>query len=246
MARLHMHLPAEVETCGYLEGRESTTDYRVMTDVSPVDLEWMIERGWRRFGHLYFRPVCPDCRECVSLRIPVAKFRPTKSQRRARNRCAHLRLVVHKPVADEERLALYAAWHAMREQTRGWRAAATDLDQYARTFCVPHPSAFECDYFDGDRLVGVGFVDETPNALSSVYFFYHPDVQALGLGVASILFEIELASQRGLEFLYLGYRVRECGSTNYKSQFGPHELLAERPGFDAPAAWFPAGPKCPD
>ena len=63
-------------------------EYRVMTNVTPDELEWMLTRGWRRFGHLYFRPACPACSECVSLRIPVATFAPTKSQRRAWKRCA--------------------------------------------------------------------------------------------------------------------------------------------------------------
>jgi leucyl-tRNA---protein transferase len=241
MAKLHLHLPAEIEPCGYLANRAATTDYRVMTDVSPAELEWMLERGWRRFGHLYFRPVCAGCAECVSLRIPVATFRPSKSQRRARKRCANLRVEVRTPVADAERLGLYLVWHAMREESRGWKSSATDLEQYSRTFCVEHPCALEVDYYDGDRLVGVGFVDETPHALSSIYFFYHPDVRALGLGVASVLFEIEWARQCGHRYVYLGYRVRDCPSTNYKSQFEPHELMAARPEFDEPAQWLAPG-----
>ena len=237
MAKVHLHLPGEVEPCGYLDDRTATTDYRVMSEVSAQELEWMIERGWRRFGHLYFRPVCPMCTECVSLRIPVATFLPSKSQRRAWKRCAHLRIAVRTPVADDERLALYTAWHAMREETRGWKDTATDMEQYQRTFCVEHPCAREIDYFDGDRLIGVGFVDVTARALSSVYFFYHPDVSPLGLGIASVLFEIDWARKHGCEFVYLGYRVQDCGSTSYKSQFGPHQLLVARPSFSEPAPW---------
>ena len=242
MARVHLHLPGEVEPCGYLADRTATTDYRVMTDVAPLELEWMIERGWRRFGNLYFRPVCPACTECVSLRIPVATFQPSKSQRRAWKRCAHLRIEVRTPVADEERLALYTAWHSMRETTRGWKDTATDMEQYTRTFVVAHPCAREFDYYEGERLIGIGFVDETARAVSSVYFFYHPDVRRLGLGIASILFEIEWARKHGREFVYLGYRVRDCGSTSYKSQFAPHDLLVDRPEFSEPAQWQPETP----
>jgi arginine-tRNA-protein transferase len=237
MATLHLHLPDEQEPCGYLAGRDATMEYRVMTEVSPEELEALLIRGWRRFGHLYFRPACPSCLECVSLRIPVAAFAPDKSQRRARKRCAHLRLEVREPIVDDERVALYHAWHMMREATRGWHPSRVSDDEYKRTFAEPHPCAREMDYYDGDRLVGVGFIDETPRALSSIYFFYHPDVRALGLGVASVLFEVEYARARGLAHVYLGYRVRGCPSTAYKSQFRPHDLLVERPAFHQPPAW---------
>lgn len=212
-------------------------EYRVMTEVTADELEWMLERGWRRFGHLYFRPMCPACAECVSLRIPVATFAPSKSQRRAWKRCANLRVATKPPLVDDERLALYHAWHEMREQTRGWKPSRINAEEYTRTFSEPHPCALEMGYYDGDRLVAVGFIDQTPQALSSVYFFYHPDTQPLGLGVASVLFEVEYARQRGLEHVYLGYRVRDCPSTAYKSQFQPHDLLIDRPAFHEPPAW---------
>lgn len=212
-------------------------EYRVMTEVSPDELEWMLKRGWRRFGHLYFRPKCPMCAECVSLRIPVTTFAPNKSQRRAWKRCERLHVATRTPIVDDERLALYHAWHEMREQTRGWKTSRIGADEYTRTFSEPHPCALEMDYYDGDRLVAVGFIDHTPNALSSVYFFYHPDVRALGLGVASILFEVDYARQHELEHVYLGYRVRDCPSTAYKSQFKPHDLLIDRPEFHEPANW---------
>jgi arginine-tRNA-protein transferase len=239
MATLHLHLTDEREPCGYLAGREASMEYRVMTNVSPAELEWMLVRGWRRFGHLYFRPACAACAECVSLRIPVAGFAPSKSQRRARRKCGHLRVLSRTPIVDQARLDLYHQWHAMREQTRGWRPSRIGFEEYTRTFSEAHPCAREMDYFDGDRLVAVGFVDHTPSALSSVYFFYHPEVRPLGIGVASVLFEVEYARLHGLGHVYLGYRVRGCPSTAYKSQFRPHDLLVERPAFDEPAAWGP-------
>ena len=240
MAELHLHLPGEVEPCAYLAGRMATTEYRFMTGVSPVELEHLLERGWRRFGAAYFRPVCVGCHECVSLRIPVAAFQPTKSQRRAWRKCSELRVQVRAPIADEQRLALYRAWHSMREETRAWTANELDLEQYHRAYCVPHPCAREFGYYSGDRLVAVSLVDETPNAVSSIYFYYHPDVAKLSLGVASVLFEVEWARQRNRGHVYLGYRIAACPSTAYKSQFGPHELLTERPELGEPANWQPA------
>ena len=237
MARLHLHLAAHEESCNYLEGLIATTEYRVMTRVSPEEQEALLERGWRRFGAQYFRPVCGGCAECVSLRIPVATFQATKSQRRAWRKCQQLRVTVRSPVADPERLALYRAWHAEREGARGWQASPMDLEEYGRVFCLPHEGAREFDYYDGGRLVAVGFVDETPHALSSIYFFYHPDVAGLSIGVASVLFEIEWARSRHRPHVYLGYRIAGCASTAYKSQYAPHELLQGRPEFGDTPVW---------
>lgn len=208
-----------------------------MTAVSPEEQQALLERGWRRFGAQYFRPVCGACQECVSLRLPVEIFKPTKSQRRAWRKCQHLRIVARPPVANYERLQLYEAWHQMREGDRGWDASPMTLEDYARTFCLPHTGARELDYYDGTRLVAVGFVDETPHGLSSIYFFYHPDVAPLSLGVASVLFEVAWAQQRGLDHVYLGYRIAGCPSTAYKANYRPHEILIGRPEFAETPEW---------
>jgi arginyl-tRNA--protein-N-Asp/Glu arginylyltransferase len=237
MARVHFQLDAASEPCGYLPGREAATDYRFLSEVSPEELEALLERGWRRFGAAYFRPVCPACQKCVSLRLPVAEFQPNKSQRRALRRCEGLRVVIRRPVADAERFELYLAWHQMREETRGWKASCEDIQAYGETFCVPNPCAWEIDYYDGERLVGVGLVDKTPGALSSVYFFYHPDWRGRSIGTASVLFEIAWAKECGLSHVYLGFCILECLSTAYKAAFRPHEILEGRPGLAQPPVW---------
>jgi arginine-tRNA-protein transferase len=236
MARELWHASLD-ETCPYLVEMGATTEYRILTEVTPEEHEQMIVRGWRRFGMQYFRPRCAGCRECVSLRVPLANFMPTKSQRRAWRKCAGLRVEMGTPQANQERVALFHAWHQNRECTRGWRPTTMDLREYALTFCTPNACAREMAYFDGDRLVGIGHVDVTPNAFSSIYFFYHPDVRDCSIGVASVLMEIDWARRLNCTHLYLGYRVSDCPSTAYKAQYGPHELLIGRPAMEDEAVW---------
>ncbi len=237
MARQHWQAALE-EPCPYLAGRAATTDYRILTDVSPEEHEALLIRGWRRFGMQYFRPMCAECMECVSLRIAVATFSPTKSQRRAWRKCRHLRVAVGPPQITDERLELFRAWHAMREETRGWKPSPMNAEEYTATFCPPNPCAREMAYFDGARLVALGLIDVTPRAVSSIYFFYHPDIADCSPGVASVLFELEWARQRGCTHLYLGYRVMDCPSTAYKAQYAPHDLLHGRPDFDEQPDWI--------
>lgn len=236
MARELWHAALD-EPCPYLADLGATTDYRILADVTAEEHEEMIIRGWRRFGMQYFRPRCAGCSECVSLRVPVARFQATKSQRRAWKKCGHLHVRLGVPQANEERVALFHAWHTMREETRGWKPTTMTLREYALTFCTPNVCAREMSFFDGDRLVAIGHIDVTPQAVSSIYFFYHPDVGACSLGVASVLFEIEWARRMNRPYLYLGYRISSCPSTAYKSQYGPHELLIGRPGPEDEPIW---------
>jgi arginyl-tRNA--protein-N-Asp/Glu arginylyltransferase len=232
-------------TCAYLAHERASLEVRVMLDVSVTETGALLERGWRRFGPIYFRPACASCAECVSLRIVVARFAPSKSQRRASRVGARLRRVVGAPRVDAERLALYARWHEDRERVRGWAPNAQDGERYGLEFAFDHPSAREAAFYDDDghapgRLVGVGLFDETPTALSAAFFFHDPapEYARMSLGTLNVLRLVEDARAKELAHVYLGYRVRGCPSLRYKSSFRPHELLTNLPmKLDDPAVW---------
>ncbi len=217
-------------SCAYLPLEGARLDIRVMEDVSPAELDALLERGWRRFGPIYFRPACASCAECVSLRVLARDFAPSKSQQRAARACARLRRVVGPPRVDDARLALYARWHAGREEARGWEANPQTRDRYALEFAFPHPSAQEAAYYDdaaAGRLVGLGLFDATPQALSAAFFFYDPDYARLSPGTSNVVSLVEDARRAGRKYVYLGYRVAGCASLRYKAGFRPHELLKD-------------------
>lgn len=244
MARLLKQFVERPRACSYVAGRLASLEYKLMVDIDPVELEAMLERGWRRFGPAYFRPACSPCGECVSLRIPVATFTPSRGQRRVVRQRAALRAMVGPVRVDEERLALYAAWHAGREQARGWEASPLDEEDYAAQFGFPHLCAREVAYYDDaaavdgrPRLVGVGLCDETPRAWSAIYFFYDPAYAACSPGVRHVLTLTALARAQGKAHVYLGFRVADCPSMRYKALFRPHELLQGRPAMDEAPVW---------
>src|SRR5262249_48951186 len=118
MARLLKHLVEAPRACSYLADRAASLEHRILLHVGGAELEALLERGWRRFGPDYFRPACSRCSACVPTRVVVDDFKPTRSQRRARRKAADLRVMIGAPHVDEERLALYHAWHAEREAAR--------------------------------------------------------------------------------------------------------------------------------
>jgi arginine-tRNA-protein transferase len=238
--RLLQHRIAGPEPCPYLDGLSSSTETMLMTGVTSIELDGLLERGWRRFGPVYFRPVCTGCDECVSVRVPVASFAPSPNLKRVLKRAAHVRTEVGEPLVDDVRLRLYRRWHASREVERGWKPDRIGVESYAMQFCFPHSAAREFSYWDGDRLIGIGIADETPRALSAVYCYYEPELAHLSLGTCNVLRAVEYARRRGLAHVYLGYRVEGCVSLRYKGRFRPQERLMGRvDGAEAPR-WEPA------
>jgi arginyl-tRNA--protein-N-Asp/Glu arginylyltransferase len=223
--------------CSYLDATPASLVHKTLVYVSPLETEAMLERGWRRFGSEYFRPGCSPCHECVSLRLPVARFAPSRQQRRVLRKGASLAVVVGPVIVDAERVALHARWYAEREQSRGWEASSLDEQEYRRQFGFPHPCAREVAYYDGARLVGVGLCDETPRAWSAGYFFYDPAYASLSPGVLHVLTLVRLARERAQVHVYLGFRINGCASMRYKARFHPHELLEGRPGMSEIPRW---------
>jgi arginine-tRNA-protein transferase len=237
-ARLLQHIVEAPRPCSYLDDRLASLEHRILVDSSADELEALFVRGWRRFGPDHFRPRCRGCSECVPTRIPTATFRPTRSQRTAARRCTELLVAPGPPRVDRERVALYHAWHAARERVRGWSPSPLDLRDYRLQFAFPHPAAREVAYYEpSGRLVGVGICDETQNTWSAAYFFYSPDVAHLSLGVANVLFQIEIARELGIPHVYLGYRIDGCASMAYKARYGPQERLVGWPADDEEPRW---------
>ena len=240
MARVLNHFVEPVRECSYIPGREAQLEIRVQLEVTPRELDEMLERGWRRFGPVYFRPACATCSECVTLRVDASAFTPSKSQRRALKNASRLTRTIGRPVVDDERLALYAKWHAAREDARGWEPSDVDAQRYRLDFAFPHPSIREASFRDPARdnqLVGLGIFDATPRALSAVYFFWDPEIAPPSLGVANVVSLLLDAKAKGIPHVYLGYRVLECASLVYKTKYRPHELLVGRPDADEAPTW---------
>jgi arginine-tRNA-protein transferase len=242
MARQLEHLVEEPRPCSYLEDRSATLEHRILLDVTLEETEALLVRGWRRFGPDYFRPRCAPCSLCVPTRIPVERFEPSKSQRRARDKCKELEIRIGPPRFDEERLALYHAWHAHREEARGWSEAHLDERSYRIQFSMPHPAAREIAYVDPStgRLVGLALSDLTPRSMSALYFFYDPAWSKRSIGTANVVSQVAIARRFGRQHLYLGYRVDACPSLAYKATFRPQERLVGWPELDEEPVWASA------
>ncbi|HZN59798.1 MAG TPA: arginyltransferase [Planctomycetota bacterium] len=223
----YSHFLTDAKTCAYLRDRPSRLEVVLMSRITPREHEILLDRGVRHFGRSYFRAACAGCRECVSVRVPVAKFQPSRSQRRVLAKNRDVELEVGEPKVDDERMDLHRRFHAERAQRRGWDASEIDREEYISTFIENAVQVLEFRYRLAGRLIAIAYVDDCPGAYNSIFGFWDPAFPRRSLGTFDVLQEIAEASRRGKEHLYLGYHVRGCKSLEYKTSFRPHELLLD-------------------
>ncbi|MGE4296009.1 MAG: arginyltransferase [Campylobacterales bacterium] len=223
--------------CPYLNDKLTTTLYR-FDGVDANAYEKLIERGWRRFGRLFFMPMCSGCDRCISLRIDTERFEMSRSFKRVLKTGEAIRLSIRRPTLSDAHLSLYGRYHAHRHESRGWQFEPTGSAEYYQAFVEgARDYGYEFAYYLGDRLIAVALVDILPRAISAVYCYYDPDYTHLSLGTYSILRQILAARKANIRYLYLGYWVPENRSLSYKSRFKPYETLQGRPTLDDPAVW---------
>ena len=216
-------------TCHYLPDQTARLEYDRVASLSADEYAALLSKGWRRFGRNLFRPRCPSCSACLSMRVDAARFRPDRSQRRAwRANADRVRLEIGEPSASEAKLRLYDRYHHYQAAVRGWaQHDPADVLGYRDAFVEnPFPTE-EWTYWLGNELVGVGYVDPLPVGPSAIYFFHDPAQRDRSLGTYNILCLLAEAVRRGQPHVYLGFYVGGCQSLSYKARFRPNEVLAQ-------------------
>jgi arginine-tRNA-protein transferase len=212
--------------CGYLPDQVWRLEYEHVATMSAAEYLERMRQGWRRFGRVLFRPRCRACSACRSLRVAVDSFTPDRSQRRAWKANDDVIVQIGNPCVTAPKLALYDRYHHYQSGAKGWpEHPAKDAGEYAGSFVDnPFPTQEWCYFRDG-QLVGVGYVDDLPGALSAIYFFYDPEQRQHSLGTFNVLRILAEAKTRRIPHVYLGYFVEGCPSMNYKSRFVPNQIL---------------------
>lgn len=226
------------EPCTYLEGQRARMRFRLIDGCKAETCERLLAAGWRRFGRVFFRPVCTGCQACIGLRVAVDGFAPNRSMRRAWRGSADLEVRLGRPRLDDERLTLYARYHRDQAARHGWPDRPVDPARYHETF-VDGAGSFghELSVWRRDRLLAIALIDVLPGAVSAVYTYYEPAARQRSLGVLAVLHQVALARELVLPWLYLGYWIEENASMRYKSRYRPHQLLEGRPEDDEMPRW---------
>jgi len=215
-----------LQRCPYLEGRVARMPlYRQLRRLSLDETDLRFENAERRVGACLYRTECPTCTACEGIRIPVAGFKPSKSQRRVANKWSgHARIEVGPVTFNDVKLELFNRHKRERGLVADDDGEMTPIG-YVSWLVQSCVFTIEMRYFYDEELVGVGIVDLGRVSASSVYFYFDPEKSWLSPGVYSALREVELCQRSGRRYLYLGLFVEDCRHLSYKSQYRPHERL---------------------
>ncbi|MCC4263643.1 arginyltransferase [Oceanimonas baumannii] len=211
--------------CSYLPGRQE--QLLVLLDrelLCPEGYEQLLTAGFRRSGSDIYRPRCQACQACESLRIPVASFNPSRSQKRILRHNRDVTMVL-SDTDKPEYFELYQHYIEQRHQD-GTMYPASRQQYEGFLLCQWLPPLF-LEFHAGNRLIAVAVTDCLSESLSAMYTFYDPAEEHRSLGVFAILSQIRLAQQLNRHWLYLGYQVDDCRKMNYKQHFRPHQRLLD-------------------
>ncbi len=211
---------SQPDTCVYLEDRHSLLEVGLIVPDLPR-FDKLMQKGYRRQGLAFYRPACVGCQECTPIRVPIAGFKPSKSQRRVwRKWSDRFEVTVGKPRFDAAHFEMYCA-HALQVSAKN---EPSDAEDYTSGFLASLAHTHLIEYRLDGELAAVSILDEGHLAVSSVYVFWNEAARASSPGTFSALWEIEWARSRGHEHYYLGYWIADCDRMNYKNRFGPYEL----------------------
>jgi len=228
----------EDKTCSYFDDKLCDIRYKYMDNCSVLEQLRMLERGWRRFGNMHFIPECKTCDECKTIRIDVAKFKFSKSQKRVLNKNKDTEVYVQKPTVTYEHIDLFNKYHRYMSEKKDWNENIIDVQEYNNSYVNgAHNYGKEILYFRDNKLIGVALSDMMTEGMSAVYCYYDHDYENLSIGQFSILAQISIAKQNKIPYLYLGYWIKDHLSMGYKERYKPFEVLQNRPTLDEKTIW---------
>jgi arginine-tRNA-protein transferase len=201
--------------------------------VTPRQIDKLLADGWRHFGTHFFRynlGVYEDeVRRVIPLRIRLADLTLSKSQRRILRKNEDLTVQIG-PIKITDQIELLFERHKQRFKS--------GVPRSIYEFLSPEPATVPCSGFNikvlrEDALLAASFIDLGESAVSSIYGIFDPAESARGLGIFTMLKEIEFARQNGMEFYYHGYAYEGESFYDYKKRFSALER------FDWEGNWVP-------
>lgn len=183
----------------------------------------LIQNGFRRSGDQSYRPHCENCRACVPVRIKLADFEPSRSQRRCLKRNEDLIIIERPAEFVSEHYELYCRYQKSRHLGAGMDDTSEEI--YSRFLLSDWSDTrfIELRKASDSKLLAIIVTDFVHDGGSAFYTFFDPEESRRSLGTYAILQQIDIIKAQGYSHLYLGYWIAECQKMSYKTSFSALE-----------------------
>lgn len=196
----------------------------MLAEATPGMMDFLWSKGWRHFGQEFFRysiSFDEDGQRLIQpLRLDLAKFSPSKSQRRVLRRNADLTVKFVRASLHDEVCDMFQR-HKERFVSNVPEQLANFLGEQPGLLIACH----ECQVRDGERLLAASFMESSTTAGSGVYGIFEPEFTDRSLGIFTMLSEIQWCLDHGLKYYYSGYATREPSHYDYKKRFAGLEIF---------------------
>ncbi len=208
--------------CNYIEGNKEQLLVIQEPHIDGALFEQLLAMGFRRNGNAIYKPRCPSCQACQSIRLNVHDFVLSKRQKRTLKNNQDLHWKVNYQTRPEH-FELYQRYINERHNDGPmYPASQSQYDDFLLSDWLP-PMFIEV--FDKDQLIGVAVTDNMVHSFSAIYSYFDPDYADRSLGSLMILIQCQLAKSMGKRFLYLGYQIDQNRKMRYKRQYRPYQIL---------------------
>ena len=221
--------------CPYLPGREERKVFTHLIGRRSTTLnDSLTQNGFRRSQTIAYRPACEQCRACVSVRVLINEFEPTRSMRRVARDNEDIVGTPVTPRPTSEQSSLFRGYLDSRHADGGMAdMSVLDYsmmveDSHVDTRLIEYRRRGPDTRINGrghGPLLAVALTDFLADGLSMVYSFYEPGLADRSLGTFMILDHIARARRLGLPHVYLGYWVEGSRKMEYKARYKPQERL---------------------
>ncbi len=187
--------------------------------ISGSELDSLLSMGWRHTSEYFFRMNKTNHGEeeldILPLRIRLDNFRLSRSQQRILRKNEDLKCIIRPTQNDEEKVLLFEI-HKIRFGDTAPESLGVYLSEQPGSFpCI----SYEFDVRSGSNLLAVSFLDLGKVSTSAVYAMFDPAEAKRGLGIYTMLKEIEFSIKEGKEFYYPGYAYAQSSFYDYKKNF---------------------------
>ncbi|MFC3703162.1 arginyltransferase [Devosia honganensis] len=213
--------------CPYLPGRMERKLFTHLSGRRAAMLHQLLsDNGFRRSQNLIYRPACESCNACQSVRIVAGEFRPGKRFRRVLRANEDIGVTVQPTLATLEQYDLFKRYLDTRHVGGGMTQMSYEDYEYMVEDTPVQSVLVEYRLRDlpDQPLVAVALTDVMPDGLSMVYSFFDPDLAHRSLGTFLILDHVTQVRSAGLDYVYLGYWVKDSPKMAYKTDYRPLEV----------------------